>query len=434
MDKFEDVMLFIAGLSESQPLVEHVYQLWVGKLTLGIRDGTIVDPLMDARSPGLLSAINEMLRELLPSTLDPLRNQQLHGNLSFLVTLVQQLQRESVVPLDWNPLHNSFINYYNHWEDDQFNRQRDTTPIFIPSRLYIFHCMKETIECNIQTAVESGRKSAECAIYIFNADKPTGNSLFAACCEMNRQQAVTDLKIQGLNCKNTKDNGNVPKNAEGDKTRKEVQRTNEAPNENVNTPKETTEHNDSTNEKRDLPSTRVFNINPNATTVSIYGCSLPVPFWDDVYQQVTQLKNPQYIELQEPITSEELPAKERVLSNMIELFLAHHQRELTLVLSNKLTSKFKQKWKDACAQTNVKIYFGIELHMAKMMKTYEENKRKMAETLATGREVNQELQKYIGDRKLDPEHPTVKKVTDEISVTPGVRALLDKTGDRQQNT
>ena len=102
------------------------------------------------------------------------------------------------------------------------------------------------------------------------------------------------------------------------------------------------------------------------------------------------------------------------------------------MLSNKLTSKFKQKWKDACAQTNVKIYFGIELHMAKMMKAYEENKRKMAEVLATGREVNDQLQKYIGDRKLDPEHPTVKKVTDEISVIPGVRALLEKTGDEQK--
>ena len=168
--------------------------------------------------------------------------------------------------------------------------------------------------------------------------------------------------------------------------------------------------------------------------VSIYGCSLPVPFWDDIYQQVAQLKNPKYIELQEPITNEELPAKERVLSNIIELFLEHHQRELTLVLSNKLTSEFKQKWKDACAQTNVKIYFGIELHMAKIMKTYEENKRKMAEVLATGKEINEELRKYIGDRKLSPKHPTVKKVTDEISVIPGVRALLGKSGDQQQNT
>ena len=132
MDKFDDVMLFIAGLSESRPLVEHVYQLWVDKLTLGIRDGTIVDALITERSPGLLPAINEMLRELLPCTVDPLRNQQLHGNLSFLVTLVQQLQRESAVPFDWNPLHNPFINYYNHWEDDQLNRQRDTTPTFIP--------------------------------------------------------------------------------------------------------------------------------------------------------------------------------------------------------------------------------------------------------------------------------------------------------------
>ena len=149
---------------------------------------------------------------------------------------------------------------------------------------------------------------------------------------------------------------------------------------------------------------------------------------------MAQLKNPQYIELQEPIASEELPAKEGVLSNIIELFLEHHQREVTLVLSNKLSSEFKRKWKDACAQTNVKIYFGIELHMAKMMKTYEENKRKMAEVLATGREVNEQLQKYIGDRKLDPEHPTVKKVTEEISVIPGVRAPLDKTGDGQQNT
>ena len=166
--------------------------------------GTIVDVLMDARSPGLLPAINEMLRELLPSTVDPLRNQQFHGNLSFLVTLVQQLQRESAVPLDWNPLHNPIINYFNHWEDDQFNRQRDTTPVFIPSRLYIFHYMKETVECNIQKAMESGRKSTECAIYIFNADKPIGTNLFAACCEINGQQAVTDLKIQGLNWRKNK--------------------------------------------------------------------------------------------------------------------------------------------------------------------------------------------------------------------------------------
>ena len=54
------------------------------------------------------------------------------------VDLFKSLHAESAVKWPDHPLHNQFVNFYDHHKDDQNKRPLDTTPVFHPSRLYQF--------------------------------------------------------------------------------------------------------------------------------------------------------------------------------------------------------------------------------------------------------------------------------------------------------
>ena len=60
-------------------------------------------------------------------------------------SLLESLYQESAVPLLDSVLHNQHINYY-----DRF-RPRDTTPVFTPSKLYMFECMMEDVTLRHRT-------------------------------------------------------------------------------------------------------------------------------------------------------------------------------------------------------------------------------------------------------------------------------------------
>ena len=106
--------------------------------------------------------------------------------------LLQALYSESRVQLPGHPLHNKYINYYNHWEDDYMKRPRDTTPIYTPSRWYEFRYMREDVQGDIQYT-EQDADQPECGIDIFQPHEAVTKSLLTKCHNISRHQPVTDL-------------------------------------------------------------------------------------------------------------------------------------------------------------------------------------------------------------------------------------------------
>ena len=102
MERYREVVLFAAGqMKDSRPLVQFVYEMQVE------------DYLNKMRAGGFPSIDDDLFK---------------------------WLQAESSVRLVDHPLHNKYINYYHHEDDDP----TDTTPVY-PSRLYLFEFMRKDI-------------------------------------------------------------------------------------------------------------------------------------------------------------------------------------------------------------------------------------------------------------------------------------------------
>ena len=105
--------------------------------------------------------------------------------------LFKSLQDESTVPLP-RPLHNQYINYYWHSEDDS-----NTTPVYWPSQVYHFEWMEHKVELNHHT---EGEEIPPCTMWIWNPHEAVMDSLLSICSEISKYQAVTDLQMAGVAC------------------------------------------------------------------------------------------------------------------------------------------------------------------------------------------------------------------------------------------
>ena len=102
VQRYREVVLFVVGLmKDSRPLVQYVYEMQVEDY------------------------LNEMRTD---------------SNPSIDADLFMVLQAESSVRLVDHPLHNKYINYYDHLRGDL-----DTTPVYFPSRLYQFSQMRHEV-------------------------------------------------------------------------------------------------------------------------------------------------------------------------------------------------------------------------------------------------------------------------------------------------
>ena len=84
--------------------------------------------------------------------------------------LLKSIHAECIVRLFDNPLHNKYINYYDHSEDKRIRRPRDMTPVKTLSKLYVFRYLKEDIPCSIELA-DQGSETPECAVTIASSDR-----------------------------------------------------------------------------------------------------------------------------------------------------------------------------------------------------------------------------------------------------------------------
>ena len=98
VQRYREVVLFVAGLmKDSRPLVQYVYEMQVEDYLNEMRTGHYAPSIDD--------------------------------------DLFKWLQAECSVRLVDHPLHNKYINYYDHRKDS------DTTPVYYPSQVYHFYLM-----------------------------------------------------------------------------------------------------------------------------------------------------------------------------------------------------------------------------------------------------------------------------------------------------
>ena len=162
--RYREVVLFVAGLmKDSRPLVQFVYEMQVEYY------------------------------------LDTMRTGNNHPSIDD-TDLFRSLQAESSFRLFDDPLHNTYINLYNHGEDDRKEKPRDIT-LFYPSRLYHFVSVRQEVVWKDHQ--RKGLEIPPCAIYIFQPDETISDILLSTCSRISRHQAVTDLWMERARSKDS---------------------------------------------------------------------------------------------------------------------------------------------------------------------------------------------------------------------------------------
>ena len=113
--------------------------------------------------------------------------------------LVEAIFREAVLGVPKNLFHNQWINHYNHKNDDEMKRPRDTMAVQIPSKLYLFDFVKE----NVGEAKERKRNedTRNCEIRICRPDASAAKNLLQIVCRISQLQSITDLHFDRLQCR-----------------------------------------------------------------------------------------------------------------------------------------------------------------------------------------------------------------------------------------
>ena len=170
--RYEEVLIFTCGLlSDPRPLIEHVGEMVV-KWNIDECHG--VD----------LSREIHLLKT--------------KGKSVLLLNLVRSLYAEASVPLESKPHHNEMLNFYSHREDGMCGRQRDTTPIEIPSHLYEFNSLLESLPpCNINWDIKTDRN---CIVIIYDIPPSVAESVLLTCRQISQNQPITDLWLEGFHC------------------------------------------------------------------------------------------------------------------------------------------------------------------------------------------------------------------------------------------
>ena len=120
------------------------------------------------------------------------------GKSVLILNLIRLLYAEANMPLGSKPHHNKMLNFYSHQEDDMCGRPRDISPIEIPSQLYEFNSLLESIPpCNINWDINTDRN---CIMMIYDIPPSMANSVLLTCREISQNQPITDLCVHDLCC------------------------------------------------------------------------------------------------------------------------------------------------------------------------------------------------------------------------------------------
>ena len=119
--------------------------------------------------------------------LDEMRFSGDDGLPSIDADLLKSLHAESSVRLFDHPLHNKYINYYDHNPDT--GDPTDTTSVYYPSRLYHFWGMGDEVE--LENHHTQGEEIPPCAMHIYQPYET--DTLLSICRKISIHQAVSDL-------------------------------------------------------------------------------------------------------------------------------------------------------------------------------------------------------------------------------------------------
>ena len=109
--------------------------------------------------------------------------------------LFESLQAESSVRLFDHPLHNKYINYYNHYP--RYGDPTDTTLVYCPSQVYNFNEMRRgvVLENHLREEIPP------CAMRIIRPDETVSDALLSIWSQIFTHQPVTDLYMEHVRCK-----------------------------------------------------------------------------------------------------------------------------------------------------------------------------------------------------------------------------------------
>ena len=161
--------MFMSGLiDDPTQLVEHCYEMYIERKVNMYQTGTYTDKIAERKLKAEGKNKNDM-------------------------SLFDSLYKESRVQLPGRPLHNQYINYYNHLYAEH------TTPVYKPSQYYRFVGMEKDV---VLEEVQ-GTEISECAMRVMNPDESVTKSLLKTCHMISEHQAVTDLEMHDVRCESS---------------------------------------------------------------------------------------------------------------------------------------------------------------------------------------------------------------------------------------
>ena len=171
--RYEEVIKFSIGrMSDPTPLVRHVYEMY------------IENELSRMRTKWKDEEAQDMLKRMGKHVLD--------------TDLFTSIYRESKIELPGHPDHNQYINRYNHDTTRRNKMTKDITPVYTPSRRYMFHHVNELIAC--EEHHEHHDEIPECAVII--AELVTKNVL-SIIRKISQRQKISDLVLLSFKCDDT---------------------------------------------------------------------------------------------------------------------------------------------------------------------------------------------------------------------------------------
>ena len=124
----------------------------------------------------------------------------MQGKTMYDTSFYMSLYAESSFPLpgSWN--HNQHWNMYSHRMNDRAKTPRDKTPIFVPSKMYLFYGIKEELVCDLKREEVEEVEIRECLMVIYGTDGAVTKNVMSLCHQISRDQEVTDLWLQRVTC------------------------------------------------------------------------------------------------------------------------------------------------------------------------------------------------------------------------------------------
>ena len=167
-----EVLAMVVGLmKDPRPVVEYIFELYKIMQTKGRRTNTI-----DA---------------------DQTKRLQVQGKNVDDTLFYISLYIESSLELSGSWKHNQHWNMYNHHSRET---PRDTTPIFVPSKMYIFYGIREELVCDVKHEEIEDAEIPECVVCMVGTDQTMTKHLMSICHRISRDQEVTDLWLQRIKC------------------------------------------------------------------------------------------------------------------------------------------------------------------------------------------------------------------------------------------